>query len=78
MGEGEYAYRDVTVSALPDPPAFSLSANYREDGVSLLVDLTSAVAGATGYVVKVNGTTATHAPSAFDGDGLERHGAAGR
>lgn len=70
IGDGAYADREVTVSALPDPPGFSVSADYREDGVSLLVSLTGAVDGAIGYVVQVDGSSATHLPGAFDGDGL--------
>ena len=70
VGDGAYADQEVTVSSLPDPPGFTVSADYREDGVSLLVDLTGAVAGATGYVVKVDGSSATHSPDAFDRDGV--------
>ena len=70
VGDGAYADREVAVSALPDPPGFTVSADYREDGVSLLVDLTGAVAGATGYVVKVDGSSTTHSTDAFDGDGV--------
>ena len=77
VGDGAYADREVTVSGLPDPPGFTVSADYREDGVSLLVDLTKDVAGATGYVVKVDGSSTTHVPSAFDGNGVSRPAAFG-
>lgn len=70
VGDGPYADRNVMVSALPDPPSYSVSADYRDGGVSLLVSLTGTVQGATGYAVRVNGSSTTHTPDAFDGDGL--------
>ena len=54
VGDGEYAYRDVTVASLPDPPGFTVTPNYGSDAVFLVVKVTDAVSGATGYVLRVN------------------------
>ena len=69
VGNGEYAYRDVTVSALPDPPAFTVTPAYATDSVTLVVKVTTPVAGATSYALRVNGTTTTVAAGEFSGDG---------
>ena len=45
----------MTVAPLPDPPGFTVEPRYGSDGVSLVVKVTDAVSGATGYVVRVNG-----------------------
>ena len=69
VGDGEYSYRDVTVSALPDPPAFTVTPAYTTDNVSLTVQVTTPVTGATSYALRVNGTTTTVAAGEFSGDG---------
>ena len=69
VGNGEYAYRDVTVSALPDPPAFTVTPAYATDGVSLTVKVPTPVADATSYALRVNGTTTTVAAGEFSTDG---------
>ena len=68
-GDGEYAYRDVTVSALADPPAFTVTPDYADNGVSLTVKVTTPVAGAVSYALRVNGTTTTVAAGEFSGGG---------
>ena len=69
VGAGEYAYRDVAVSALPDPPAFTVTPAYDTGSVSLTVKVTTPVTGATSYALRVNGTTTTVAAGEFSGDG---------
>ncbi len=69
VGDGEYAYRDVTVAALPDPPGFTVTPNYGTDAVSLIVKVTGAVSGATGYVVRVNGDDTAVTPAQVSGAG---------
>ena len=69
VGAGEYAYRDVVVASLPDPPAFTVAPAYATDSVSLVVKVTTPVSGATSYALRVNGTTTTVAAGEFSGDG---------
>ena len=69
VGDGEYAYRDVTVASLPDPPSFTVETNYGSDAVFLVVKLTDAVSGATGYVVRVNGADTAVTPAQVGGSG---------
>ncbi len=69
VGDGEYSYRDVTVSALPEPPSFTVTPVYTESGVSLTVEVTAGVTGAVSYALRVNGTTTTVAAGEFSGDG---------
>ena len=69
VGDGEYAYRDVTVAALPDPPGFTVETNYGTDAVFLVVKVTDAVSGATGYVVRVNGDDTAVTPAQVSGAG---------
>ena len=69
VGDGEYAYRDVTVAALPDPPVFTVTPNYGTDAVFLVVKVTDAVSGATGYVVRVNGADTAVTPAQVGGGG---------
>ena len=68
-GDGEYAYRDVTVSALADPPAFTVRPDYENSGVSLTVKVTTPVTGAVSYALRVNGATTTVAAGEFSGGG---------
>ncbi len=69
VGDGEYSYRDVTVSVLPDPPAFTVTPVYAESGASLTVKVPTPVTGAVSYALRVNGTTTTVAVGEFSGDG---------
>ncbi len=69
VGDGEYAYRDVTVASLPDPPGFTVETNYGTDAVFLVVKVTDAVSGATGYVVRVNGADTAVTPAQVGGGG---------
>ena len=68
-GDGEYSYRDVTVTALAEPPAFTVTPVYAESGTSLTVKVATQVAGAVSYALRVNGATTTVAASEFSGEG---------
>ena len=69
VSDGEYAYRDVTVASLPDAPGFTVEPRYGSDGVFLVVKVTNAVSGATGYVVRVNGKDTAVTPAQVSGAG---------
>ena len=53
VGDGEYAYRDVTVASLPDPPSFTLSPAYRKGEAHLAVSVSSPDPHASRYLLKV-------------------------
>ena len=69
VGDGEYAYRDVTVASLPDPPGFTVEPQYGADAVSLVVKVTDSVSGDIGYVVRVNGNDTAVTPAQVSGAG---------
>ena len=69
VGDGEYAYRDVTVASLPDPPGFTVTPDYGTDAVFLVVKVTDAVSGATGYVLRVNEDDTAVTPAQVSGAG---------
>ena len=69
VGDGEYSYRDVTVASLPDPPGFTVTPNYGSDAVFLVVKVSNAVSGATGYVLRVNDDDTAVTPAQVSGAG---------
>ena len=69
-GDGEYAEREVAVSALPQPPAFTVAPDYREDGAFLVIKVTDGVSGATSYVVRINDQDTSVTPEQVSGEGL--------